>query len=881
MQIANVNIWAQKSIEEIFDELKTSERGLTKKDVESKIRIFGTNEVEMEDKFKVFFRFFKKHLHDPLSLILLGSGIIIYIIGQHIDAYIIFATYIANTSINIFQIGRAKKTFEKLKAIDQVYTPVKRDGEIVELNINTLVPGDIVLLQPGSKVPADVRLIEENELLVNESVLTGEWQPVTKKVVTLMGIRHINEQVNMVWRGTTIVAGNGYGIVVNTGEDTRIGGLAVHLRDDEITPLKKQINTIAKLILAMVFAAVGIIALIAALKDFAVADIFLLSVSIAIAGAPSGLPAAITVVLVVGMTSLLKKNGLAKNLLAVETLGGVTWVLTDKTGTLTKGMMELNEILHASGRETIGTENVSNFSRQIIQDTFVATNGERIKKEGSNVLSGTSIEQAVYQVCMNTCFNKKIRDNRIDYLPFISKNKYSSALIETISGDKEYHIVGAPETILELSENVEINGRVQVLTKAKKKELHKLFEVEAANGKRVLAVASSYKPSLDLDANSQELTFRAFLSFLDVVREDVPESIQFIKDANVNITMVTGDNEETALFIAKQSGIVTDANVEEVILGGDLPKYTDEELLTKLKYVKVFARMLPEQKLRLLKLLQNHGERVAMTGDGVNDAPALYRAAIGIAVESGTDVAKEAADLILLKNSFSTITNAIIQGRKIVTNLKKIIIYLLSTSFSEAILIGGGLLFAPFLPITPVQILWANIIEEMFISFAFAFEKEDPDTKMKNPRNERTFNVISKNVKESIIVLSLSIGLFLLVVFLLLTQFTDFTEQQIQTIMFIVISVDSMMLVFSLKSLNRSILKTNIFDNKLLIYSLLFSSSLLVLAFVFEPLRNILGVVYIPWEGFLIIPVTAAYHVFFTENVKKYIFIKDYSGKVA
>ena len=765
---------------------------------------------------------------------------------------------------------------------------VLRNGKEILVESEELVPGDIVFINKGDKIPADIRILKENSLEINESTLTGEWAPTSKQATTLTIKRPIAERINMLWKGTIAVGGKGRGVVVATGKNTAFGKFAEELKGEKtLTPLQKQTKSLARLIMFLITVAVLLIVGISLLKGIALNEIILTAVAIGIAGIPSGLPAAITIVLVIGMRTIFKNNGLIRNLLGAETLGSTTWILTDKTGTLTEGKMSLSEIIYIDKKERINNNEITPKGREIIFNSFLATDGNKIPEKDGFKFTGKPVEQAFYKACEEVCTIDKTREKRIAFLPFDSELRYSSSLIKEQSGEMTYLIIGAPEVIIEKSKRLEQNNKNILFTTSLKNKLLEINKKEGVEGKRTLALAkATFNENIDDNFNNlppdsqrkyllpdkKELVFLSLLSINDVVREDVSKSVKLIRDANIKISMVTGDGSTTALSIAKESGILKNTEEDLVLEGDEIDKLDDLALFETAKRVKVFARMLPNQKARLLKVLLEQGEVVAMTGDGVNDAAALQRASIGIAVESGTDVAKESADLILLKNSFSTITDAIVEGRRIITNLKKITTYLLSTSFSEAVLVAGGLLFFSALPIVPVQILWANIIEEAFISFAFAFGKEVEDIKGLDPHDESVNTIISKNVRKMIIILSITTGFFLLSLFAFLNYFTNFSIEQMQTVMFVAVAIDSIFLALSIKNLKTPIYKANLFDNVYLIGAILISILIFTLVFLIPELSVLLHIEKLPLGVFWIIPIAGIFHIFVVEIIKLRLF---------
>lgn len=884
---------------EVLKTLRSSKKGLTHQEANARLKTYGQNEIQRKKHF-VRLRRIIAQIKNPIVLILLLSSIVLYIINFAADAYIILAVLVINVTIAFLQEGKVSRAFDLLRKIDRQYASVLRDGKQIEVATSNLVPGDIVFFKAGSKIPADVRILRENNLQINESILTGEWAPVNKQVITLANKKMLAEQTNMAWKGTTVITGSGSGIVVNTGEQTAVGDIAKELYEEEArTPLQQQIQTLAQWIMGLVAVAVLSIVVIGVLQGIEVNEVIITAIAVAIAGIPSGLPAAITVVLVLGMHAVLKNNGLVRNMLAAETLGGTSRILMDKTGTLTNGNMVLTEILYADRKESVKDETISPFGRGVVHNAFLATDGKRLdrkhnhddRKSDEVVFSGTAIEQALVRACEEVCTEASSREKRVTYIPFSSVKKYSCAITREQSGEQYYYIVGAPEVLLEQVEKVHKQGKVTVMTNEDKKRLQTILTEEAGKGRRVIAISSA---KIENDTNSaaevnaqehdaieqsdHDTAFLAMLSLEDTVRADVPDAIRQMRDSRVTLTMVTGDNQYTALHIAQKAGIISAGDSQETLTGKDVEDMSDEELFAKAKTVRVFARMAPDQKSRLLRVLLDRGEVVAMTGDGVNDAPSLHRASIGIAVASGTDVAKEASDLILLNNSFSTITASIFEGKKIIRNLKKILIYLLSTSFSEAILVAGGLLATAALPIHPIQILWANIIEEAFMAFTFAFEKGDPDSIRYNPRNDQARNIMSKNVKHSIIAIAIMTGLFLFTVYIVLDTFTALSAQQLQTAMFITVSIDSVFMAMSLKRLDTNIFKTNMFDNKWLLTAIIVSMLLLGVVFAVPALATVLKVVPVPLWVFWVIPVSAFFHITIIEIIKKALLKEGYNS---
>ena len=834
-------MWKQFSIlsqEDLERDFNTNfSTGLDTKNIRGRVQKYGLNISVKKNKF-VLLKNTLEQLKSPVIYILIIGAILTFILGEVTDTIIITGILVLNILIGLYQQGRANKAFEKLQKGEKRKVLVKRNNETVEIPIEKLLPGDVLTLGSGDYVPGDIRLFKTNNLKVDQSSLTGEWAPVEKESVTLTRDREFNEQVNMLWKGTLVLSGEGSGVVVSTGMNTRFGLISSLLQGEKSrSPLQDKVASLAKFIVIIIIITVLAIFLIGILRGMPLSELVFVSVAIAVAAMPEGLPAAITIVLSIGAENILKKGGLVKRLLAAETLGATTWIITDKTGTLTEGKLSMSSVIDIDGLES-NIDNLNSKAINALEIGLHTSTAKSIMKDGKEMLSGDPVEVEI----LRNSNNLKIKKGEIlDRIPFDSVNSFSASLQEG-----NILFTGSPELLLENQSN---------LTKKQKDSVESILNKKTLEGSRIIAVG--YKESKLEKFNKEErgnvkgllknLNFVGLFVFGDSVRENVLDAIKFIKKAKINLTLATGDNPNTARYIAQKIGIAKDD--EEVILGNDVENMNDNELAEKAKKHKVFARMLPEHKLRLSKVLTNiNNEYVAMTGDGVNDAPTLRISSIGIALGTGTDVAKEASDMVLTNNNFSTITETIKEGRKIIDNLKKIIGYLLATSFGEVFLVGGALIIGSALPLVPAQILWANIVEEMFIVFAFAFEKLNKKSLTRDPKKKENQEIITPGLKKMIYLVSINTGILLIIIFLLLNFFaTTLTIEEIRTIMFVAISIDSIFFSLSFKDFYTNIWHINIFSNKVLIFAIFMSTLFLVLAFVIEPLRNLLQLELVGW----------------------------------
>ncbi len=893
MTKTKIKDWHLLTSKQIAEKLKTDlNEGLPFDKIEQLQKKYGPNSFEKERDFGILGKIFVQ-FKSPLILILFIAGIVTLLLKEYTDSFVIFLALVVNTGIGTFQENKASKAFEKLNESQQKFATVIRGGRKNVIPVTELVPGDLVVLEAGSYVPADIRLVEEKNMLVNESVLTGEWVSVSKSVSQIKTTKKkkgLSQQTNMVWMGTLLSGGYGRGIVVETGEKTQIGQIASSLAsvEEEKTPIKENIEKLAQFLTVLVVVSLIAIFFLGLFRGESITSMVLISIAVAVAVMPEGLPAAVTSVLAVGMSSILKKGGLVRNLLAAETLGSTTVILTDKTGTITEAKMRLTEVfsLDSIKNKTTNIENSANkdFLKMAVlsSDAFVEDDPDA---ESKLVVRGRPLEKAmVFAGLEHGLAQSELSEEnkRIDLLGFESKNGFSASLNKNLaSKENRLYISGIPELILEHSNSVYINGKEKKMTEATRKEFARIQKQKSKEGMRFTALA--YR---DIDwevipeAEKKEarekiatkLVFVGLLAFEDPIRPDAKKSIRKAQKAGARVIMVTGDNPNTAGSIAKKVGIIKEG--EKILTGADIEIMKDKELLKEMEGVKVFSRMAPAQKLRLSELFQKQDEVVAMTGDGVNDAPALQGADIGVAMNNGTEVAKEASDLILMDGSFSVITYAIEEGRKIIDNLKKIVGYLLSTSFSEVFLIGGSLLLGMPLPILPSQILWSNMVEEGLMNFAFVFEPGEKDLMKRDPRSQRTKNILSGPLKKMIWIVSLVTGFFLLILFWVLNQF-NLPIEEIRTIMFVALSIDSVFFAFSFKALDKPFWKEDLFSNRYLITAWFTSMSLLLVAMFFPPIQKMLSLVPLNgWELLFLVGV-GVFNLLIIEGTKYILFKKQ------
>ncbi|WP_029521249.1 cation-transporting P-type ATPase [Persephonella sp. IF05-L8] len=694
------------SIEETFKLLNSSPKGLNSQEAEKRLKKFGLNELEdkKESKFLIFIRQF----NNPLVYILIAASIITFFMGDYLDTGIIAGIIFINGFLGFLQELKAQASLEALKKLTQTKTTVLRDGKEIEIPVSQVVPGDIVILGEGDVVPADIRLIETAGLLVDEAILTGESIPVEKDAsVVLPEDTPVYKRVNILFKGTLIVRGKGKGIVYATGKNTEIGKIAEKVKEKSPeTPLQRSLKTFSKKWIFLLIGVLSVIFVIGILQGRDFYTLFLLLVSELVSSVPEGLPLVVTFILVIGALRLAKKKTLVKYLPSVETLGSATFIVSDKTGTITEGKLQVKDYFTLDKEKLLLTAALCN-------DAFDT--------------KGDPLEVALLKWLENQGFNwRKAREKykRIWEHPFDTKLRLM-ATINEIDGKKFLFIKGAFESLI----NFAINDVSQ---------LQKVHDEMAENGLRVIAVGYSEIDKIPDDITKIKIKLIGLIGFLDPPKENVKEAVKIARKAGIRVIMVTGDNIKTAIAIAKMVDIYQKGDFS--LLGEDLKKYSDKELYNVLKRTSVVARATPEDKYRIVKVLQSNKEIVAVTGDGVNDVPALKVADLGIAMGSGSEAAKEVAKMIITDNNLSVIVDAIRYGRNIALNLRKTIYYLMSCSLGEIGLISSAFLLNFPLPLHPIQILWINVVTEGVQDKTFAFNKEDKDVMNEKPKPpEKTF----------------------------------------------------------------------------------------------------------------------------------------------
>lgn len=870
--------WHAHDAREVLSVLKLTEDGITDETAKKRRATFGENGFTEVPEDGVLRRVFDQ-VRSPLAFVLLLAFGTTVVLGEYIDAGVIFFALFIAVTVGVLQEGRASRAFKKLAESQEKLATVVRDGNRHEIPAHEVVPGDIVIIKNGMRVPADLRLIRAKKLAVNEAALTGEWQAVDKSIDPVPVGAPLAEQTCMAWMGTFVAEGQGMGVVVATGDRTAVGQLAQDVQDviEIETPLQHEMKKVSRAMLYLIAGLVLIIFLLGLWEGIALQNMLLTSIAVAVAAIPEGLPAAVTIILAVGMESLLKRGGLVRNLLAAETLGSTTYVLTDKTGTLTEAKMSVTSVILADRvdrkRELWGK---SPLVRELFDISLAATDAY-VDHNDEDVVRGDSVEKAILETAQRLNLSvegNSLRGRRFDYLAFTSENRFAAGLSE-VQALYRLCVNGAPETLLRAATQTLGQDGIQSMTDETRQEIQEHIKKETSQGKRLVAVGYvpvDYDdiPEDNIDALLNELVFVGVLVLNDPVREGIKEAIGGVKSAGAEVLLITGDNPQTARSIAEQAGIVGPG--AHVVTGSEIAEMTDKRILDVIKEVKVFARVLPRQKMRIATILQQKGEIVAMTGDGINDAPALRRANIGVAVGSGTEVAKEASDLVLVNDSFETIYAAIEEGRRIISNLRKIVGYLLSTSTSEVVLVGAAILVGAPPPLLPAQILWANIIEEGLMSFAYAFEPGEKGAMQRKPRDIHEEGILSR---EMLLFMAFVIGVLsvLNLVLYFYLRSLDVDLETLRSAMFFSISIDSLFMAFAFRSLTTPIWRIPVATNLFFLGSFALSVSLLAIVLTVPLFQYLLSYTPLPMYLFaLVIAFSVAALV--TIEVAKWLFFE-------
>lgn len=836
-------MWQTLEKNDVIRRLNTKEReGLTEEEVKIRQAKYGKNKLKDKKKESIIIKFIKQ-FNDFMIITLIIASIISAVISKmqgendYVDSIIIIGIVIFNALMGVIQEAKAEKSIEALKQMTPQITKVIRNGKTTEINAEDLVKGDIVILETGNFIPADCRIIESHNLKIEESSLTGEAEPSLKEanIICKKDIP-LGDMKNMAFMASTVVNGTGKAIVTETGMETKVGQIANMIIEDEApeTPLQKKLGEVGKILGIACLAICIIIFIIGLIKKIEPIEMFMTAVGLAVAAIPEGLPAIVTIMLSIGVTKMAKRNSIIRKLPAVETLGSSNVICSDKTGTLTQNKMKVVEVK-------------SKNPKFIITMATLCTDCEITVENNQEKVIGEPTEKAIVEEGLHIGCNKKETEKifqRINEIPFDSNRKMMTTIHRIGS---KYRIIckGAPDVLLDkcTKEVLEIGDsqdiKVKTLDKLKIKNEN---EQMAHKALRVIAVAfkdvTELPSKIDSSTIENNLTFVGLIGMIDPPREGVKEAVKTCKTAGIKTVMITGDHLETAKAIAKDLGILN--NGEKAITGQELDKMTQEQLEKNIKEYSVFARVTPEHKVRIVKAWQRNGAVVAMTGDGVNDSPALKNANIGIAMgKNGTDVAKNAADIILTDDNFVTIVEAVKQGRNIYDNIKKAVHFLLSTNIGEIVTIFVGLILGLKSPLRAIQLLWINLVTDSLPAIALGLEKPEKDIMKRKPIDSKK-GIFANGLWNKIILEGTMIGVLTLVAFSIGNKY--YTLEVARTMAFLAIGFLELIHSINVKN-EKSIFESGLFENKYLVGSFILGIFIQTIVVIVPAFANVFEVV--------------------------------------
>ncbi|MCR4276279.1 MAG: HAD-IC family P-type ATPase [Candidatus Parcubacteria bacterium] len=821
------------AVADVVAELHTSiEHGLSEEEAEKRLKTFGPNVIEKMQQSSGL-SILIGQCKSPLIMILFFAGIVMLFISHYRDALFIFAAVLVNVILGFYQEYKAEKALAELKTYLKQRSRAVRDGIEREIDAAHVVPGDCLRLMQGDRVPADARLVFINDFQIDEAILTGESLPVSKSVEPSAASAGLGDQRSMVFAGTLVTQGIGTAIVCRTGFSTELGKIAALVADSrrEETPLQKKIKVFSIQLGAFLSALTLVIFGAGIALGYSYAEMFLTSVAIAVAAVPEGLPVAMTVILAVGVQRMTRRKGVVRRLVAAEALGSTTVILTDKTGTLTQAKMTLNKVISIAGRSE---ENLLELA--LLNTSVLVENPHDQPREWR--MNGRVLEMALVRSAAERGITAGIAAQKMSVLsslPFNAVNKFSV----TLARDREKHVLiffGAPDILVSHA----------TLSPVQQEEILEQIDALARSGELVMGVATKeIEATEDLafskDLKLSHLTFEGLLTLHDPIRPGAKDAIRRVAEAGIRTMILTGDHRGTAEAIAREVGMHIDA--DNALDARELRLLSDDDLKKRLPTLRVVSRVSPLDKMRIVQVLQSTGEVVAMTGDGVNDAPSIKQADIGIAMGSGTEVARDVADLVLLDDNFETIVAAIEEGRQIMHNIRKVLVYLLSSVADELILIGGALATGLVLPFNALQILWVNFFSDSFPAVAFAFEK-NIDGMARHPHSGATglFNPLMKFL---VLFIGISTSTLLFVLYWTLLRL-GFPEDIVRTFIFASFGSYTLFLTFSLRSMEKSILKYPFFSNPYLIVGVSIGIFLMGMAIYAPFLQSIFDTVALP-----------------------------------
>ncbi|MCE2151623.1 calcium-translocating P-type ATPase, PMCA-type [Streptococcus thermophilus] len=869
-----------QGVEEVLKSLDTSVDGLSTAQAKERLDAYGYNELDEGEKRSLLSKFIDQFKDLMIIILLVAAALSIITEGRHglTDACIIFAVVVLNAAFGVYQEGQAEAAIEALKNMSSPMARVRRDGNVVEIDSRELVPGDIVLLEAGDVVPADMRLIEAASLKIEEAALTGESVPVEKDITeTVEAEAGIGDRVNMCYQNSNVTYGRGTGVVTNTGMYTEVGKIADMLAnaDESQTPLKQSLEQLSKTLTYLIIAIALVTFLVSVfIRGEQPLEGLMVAVALAVAAIPEGLPAIVTILLSLGTTSLAKRNAIVRKLPAVETLGSTEIIASDKTGTLTMNQMTVEKVYTNGQLQNADTElGADNTTLRIM--TFA--NDTKVDPDGK--LIGDPTETALVQFGLDHNFDVREvlkSEPRVAELPFDSDRKLMSTIHKEPDGSYFVAVKGAPDQLIKRVTRIEINGEVRPITDEDKQAILAVNKDLAKQALRVLMMAyktTSEIPTLESEVVESDLIFSGLVGMIDPERPEAAEAVRVAKEAGIRPIMITGDHQDTAEAIAKRLGIIDPNDTEDrVITGAELNELSDEEFQKVFKQYSVYARVSPEHKVRIVKAWQNEGKVVAMTGDGVNDAPSLKTADIGIGMGiTGTEVSKGASDMVLADDNFATIIVAVEEGRKVFSNIQKSIQYLLSANMAEVFIIFFATLFG-WDVLQPVHLLWINLVTDTLPAIALGVEPPEPGIMTHKPRGRQS-NFFDGGVFGAIMYQGVFQTILVLAVYGWGLVFPEHhTQAEIHadalTMAYATLGLIQLLHAFNVKSVYQSVFKVGLFRNKTFNWAIPVAFILLMATIVVPGFNNLFHVSHLSFTQWLAVIVGSFLIVVLVEIVK-------------
>ena len=856
-----------QSVEDVFKEVQSSPSGLSSQEAASRLEKYGANTLQ-EGKKKSLLEKFVDQFKDFMILVLLVAAVVSMFAHQGepdpTDAIIILAVVLLNAVLGVFQESKAEEAIEALKKMASPVASVLRDGHVEHIKGEDIVVGDVVILEAGDVVPADMRLFEVNTVKIEESALTGESVPVDKDLVIPSGDEvGIGDRTNMAFSSTNVTYGRAVGVVTSTGMNTEVGKIANMLANTEEgkTPLQENQDALGKWLTIMILVIAVIIFLVGMLRGNEWTHMLLTAIAIAVAAIPEGLPAISTIILALGTQKMAQRNAIVRKLPAVETLGGVEIICSDKTGTLTLNQMTVekmvydNEIHDAS--EEISKDNIALRVMNLANDTKISQD---------NSLLGDPTETAMVQYGLDKNYDVReelVNIPRVAEVPFDSTRKLMTTIHQLEDGKYLVATKGAPDMLLDRVTKIEKHGEVSAFTEDDRTTLMKLNKEMATQALRVLAMAykviDTLPETVDTDSIEHDLIFAGLVGMIDPERKEAAAAIKVAQSAGIRTIMITGDHRDTAQAIAKRLGILRPDQEDGVLTGGELNDISDEELERTVETYSVYARVSPEHKVRIVKAWQKNGKVVSMTGDGVNDAPSLKQADIGVGMGiTGTEVSKGASDMVLADDNFETIVVAVEEGRKVFANIQKAVQYLLSANFGEVMTMFIATM-AGWSILEPIHILWINLVTDVFPAIALGLEEAEADI-MNHPPRGKSSNFLSNGVLPSIFYQGFFEGGITLFVFWYATHIANWGNPVGETMAFATLGLIQLFHAFNVKSVYKSLGTVGAFKNKLFNYAILVSAVMLLSVMVIPGLTTVFDVAILTAEQWLFV-VGAAFSI--------------------